>query len=689
MAMRIGTRIAVGFIVILSLTFSVAIIGWNALQNYASAVEREARVSRLDSTLSHARLEEARYVLDTDPAAVRQVRNMLTQVRTDTNELLQDQFDGEAAEHLRSVYSLLADYGTAFDKVVLLEVERLSMMEQLRRQISLLSIAANSIQQGAEERRSEIIDRLKLLEPGQSGEMDGLLGELADADVLSNITSSLIQEARGVQGGILQYLLDNGRRHRDQQIEAMQRLGNIIIQAMAAGPPGPVMLELTRLAEITAAVELEFKTVVAVLDNRRVARDGMHKVAETIGQRASYLMESLTAHREQDRMDAILLIGGGSLGALVLGLLLSYLIGRSLVTPIQDTADALQRLSRGDLTVRAPGLGRDDELGAIGGAIARMVTVLSGLRTEMSRLSGDVRASDVADTDNPELQAALAAQAEMVGRAEFEGAFADMVELMRDTAFAFREIGEQATQVAVAAGQASEAVGQVSAGALEQTSNLDLVSGAVGQSVAAIAHVSDSTRHASEMMRSAAGFAQRGKEDMARLLAVSRGITENSRRIGKITEAITQIAVKTNILSVNASIEAARAGEAGRGFEVVAEEVGKLADNAVASARQIADIIEAAANMAQEGMTVTTQVQRTMDDLADQVGKIDNLFQSVAVALDQQQVSVRDIEANMDSVRGVASRNATASEEIAATMRQLSRLADDTRQQTARFTSRG
>lgn len=72
--------------------------------------------------------------------------------------------------------------------------------------------------------------------------------------------------------------------------------------------------------------------------------------------------------------------------------------------------------------------------------------------------------------------------------------------------------------------------------------------------------------------------------------AIERG--KIVKEIQGLTEAIVNIASQTNLLALNASIEAARAGELGRGFSVVADEVGKLADQSISTVSGIHGIVE-------------------------------------------------------------------------------------------------
>ncbi|MCL2718295.1 MAG: methyl-accepting chemotaxis protein [Lachnospiraceae bacterium] len=74
-------------------------------------------------------------------------------------------------------------------------------------------------------------------------------------------------------------------------------------------------------------------------------------------------------------------------------------------------------------------------------------------------------------------------------------------------------------------------------------------------------------------------------------MEVTEKLLNETGEIGQALVIINEIAESINLLALNASIEAARAGEFGRGFSVVAQEVGRLADNTKESLKDVDGVI--------------------------------------------------------------------------------------------------
>ena len=144
---------------------------------------------------------------------------------------------------------------------------------------------------------------------------------------------------------------------------------------------------------------------------------------------------------------------------------------------------------------------------------------------------------------------------------------------------------------------------------------------------------------------------------------------EAARNIAKDIEAINELVMQTNILSLNASVEAARAGDQGKGFGVVAREVGRLAEQT----RETADNINNTASQSIEHAEVSSEL---LNNILPKIKRTIELVREITTASIEQNSGAEQINSAINDLNKVTQENAANAEEIAANSQELASTAE-------------
>jgi len=174
---------------------------------------------------------------------------------------------------------------------------------------------------------------------------------------------------------------------------------------------------------------------------------------------------------------------------------------------------------------------------------------------------------------------------------------------------------------------------------------------------------------------------------------------ESSQEIGDIVSLIDDIADQTNILALNAAIQASAAGEAGRGFAVVADEVQRLAERSVNATKQIealvktiqADTNEAVISMEQSTANVVAGAKLALDagDALDEIEGVSHqlaeLIQSISQSARQQTAVSVSVTNTMNVIQEITMQTSDGTNEVAASIGNLSDLATELQKSVSGF----
>ena len=229
--------------------------------------------------------------------------------------------------------------------------------------------------------------------------------------------------------------------------------------------------------------------------------------------------------------------------------LLVYFLTKYLITkPMDKVTEAADSVAQGDLRVK---IGTGDSLNEVG--------ILS---RSINNMTGSIRKQTIKIRESVDTLNEIAASIVM--------ASSEQEEAMKGFERSVAQVGVSSTQIS--------ATSQELARTMEGVKN-------AAEEASRLANAGQASLFG---LQGAMQTLSNGTDIISEKLALMH---QKAESVDSIIATITKISDQTNLLSLNAAIEAEKAGEYGRGFSVVAREIGRLANETAISTLDISDII--------------------------------------------------------------------------------------------------
>lgn len=238
------------------------------------------------------------------------------------------------------------------------------------------------------------------------------------------------------------------------------------------------------------------------------------------------------------------------------------------------------------------------------------------------------------------------------------------------------QLAQTSGQVVSSARQIASSSDSLARGAADQAAALEETSATLEEIASLSQANADNSGEADKISSTVEEVAEASVTHMSEMVQRMHDIQASSSEVQEIVKTIDEIAFQTNLLALNAAVEAARAGDAGKGFAVVAEEVRALAMRSANAAKETANKIGRATELANAGVSVCERVSSSLTEVQDNAVKARSLVRDIAAASKEQSTGIVQINIAVSELDKITQRNAATSEEAAAESHSMQKQAE-------------
>lgn len=417
-------------------------------------------------------------------------------------------------------------------------------------------------------------------------------------------------------------------------------------------------------------------------------------VNELVEMASAFLQSAETNARSEDERFSTLTLAA-SIISVLLFLAGLYMFRQRAIVPLTAMKDYMGMLAAGDYSNEVPYAQRNDEIGEMAQSVAYFRQ--GEIERKDARARSEAEQAEIKRLEQEAAERQAAEDAERVRVIEalttglenlssgnlayrINAAFAPAYEKLRTEFNAavgslsetIDEISATTESVRLASSEIGSSADDLSKRTEQQAASLEQTAAALDEITSTVKSSSQRAEEASNMVATAKTGAEKSGTVVKTAIAAMERIEESSKQISQIISVIDDIAFQTNLLALNAGVEAARAGEAGKGFAVVAQEVRELAGRSANAAKEIKTLIETSSTQVGTGVTLVNQTGTALGEIENQVGKINELIQSIVTGAREQSTALAEINAAVNQMDQVTQQNAAMVEETNAATQGLS-----------------